>query len=64
MQVAMDQVSRGLAQFANPVAASGLDYRVIMFSLKSSSNPVRIGSNDRFGIGVQRTDGVRAPYPR
>jgi hypothetical protein len=52
MQVAIDQVSRGLAHFADQVAASGLDYRVIMLSLRSSSNPVRIGSSDRFGVCV------------
>ncbi len=47
MQPAIDEVTKGLNAFANLIAGKSLDYRVIMLSYRSKTNPV-----DRYAVCI------------
>jgi len=51
MQPAIDQVTAGLNDFAGLIAASGLDYRVIMLSLRGEGELTVMG-DDRYGVCI------------
>lgn len=51
MQPAIDQVTAGLNDFAALIAASGLDYRVIMLSLRGAGE-LRVGGRSRYGVCI------------
>ncbi len=51
MQPAVDQVTQGLNNFAQLIAAKNLDYRVIMLSLRGSGQ-VTIGSSKRYAVCI------------
>ena len=52
MKPAIDQVTAGLNDFAALIAASSVDYRVIMLSLRSKTNPVTINGGTRYGVCI------------
>lgn len=54
MQPAVDEVTAGLDDFAEIIEDSGLDYRVIMLSLRSPTNPVRVDGRDRYAVCIPR----------
>ena len=51
MQPAIDQVTAGLNDFANLIASSGLDYRVIMLSLRGAGE-LSVGGRARYGVCI------------
>ncbi|MAQ16812.1 MAG: hypothetical protein CMN30_18720 [Sandaracinus sp.] len=51
MQPAIDQVTAGLNDFAALIAASGLDYRVIMLSLRGRGE-LSVGGRTRYGVCI------------
>ena len=51
MQPAIDQVTEGLNDFADLIAASGLDYRVVMLSLKGDGE-VSVGGRTRYAVCI------------
>ncbi|MCA9599000.1 MAG: hypothetical protein KC776_37075 [Myxococcales bacterium] len=52
MQPAIDEVTKGLNAFANLIAGKSLDYRVIMLSYRSKTNPVVVGGSNRYGVCI------------
>jgi hypothetical protein len=54
MRPAIDQVTAGLNAFAATVGTRGLDYRVVMLSLRSATNPVTISGGMRYGVCIPR----------
>ena len=52
MAPAVDEVTAGLNTFAGTIAASGLDYRVIMLSLRSPTNPVTVRGRNRYAVCI------------
>jgi hypothetical protein len=52
MQPAIDQVTAGLNDFAALIASKNLDYKVIMLSLRSKTNPVTINGSTRYGVCI------------
>lgn len=52
MQPAIDAVTAGLNDFADVIDASGIDFRVIMLSLRSPTNPVMIGGGTRYAVCI------------
>jgi len=54
MAPAIREVTSGLNAFANRVAMRGLDYRVVMLSYRSQTNPVMLPSGTRYGVCIPR----------
>jgi hypothetical protein len=52
MAPAIDQVTRGLNAFAATIGSRGLDYRVVMLSLRSATNPVTIHGGTRYAVCI------------
>jgi hypothetical protein len=52
MKPAIDQVTQGLNAFAQLIDGKNLDYKVIMLSLRSPTNPVTIGGGTRYAVCV------------
>lgn len=52
MQPAIEQVTAGLNDFADLIGASTIDYRVIMLSLRSKTNPVQVGGGTRYAVCI------------
>lgn len=52
MQPAIDQVTAGLNDFAALIGVSTIDYRVIMLSLRSKTNPVTVGGGTRYAVCI------------
>jgi len=52
MSPAIDQVTAGLNTFATSIDSRGLDYRVIMLSLRSPTNPVTIAGGTRYAVCI------------
>lgn len=52
MQPAIDQVTQGLNDFAALIAGKSLDYRVIMLSLRSKTNPITVGGSARYAVCI------------
>jgi hypothetical protein len=51
MQPAIDQVTAGLNDFAELIAGSGLDYRVIMLALRGEGE-LTVGGRSRYGVCI------------
>lgn len=52
MEPAIKAVTAGLNQFAQVIGASKLDYRIVMLSLQSKTNPVMVGGSNRYGVCI------------
>jgi hypothetical protein len=52
MQPAIQEVQAGLGDFAGFVDMQGLDYKVIMLSLRSKTSPVMIGGGTRYPVCI------------
>jgi hypothetical protein len=52
MQPAITAVTQGLNNFANLIAGKSLDYKIIMLSLRSETNPVSMSGSNRWGVCV------------
>lgn len=52
MQPAIDQVTAGLNAFASLIDSKNLDYRVIMLSLRSKTNPIVVGGSNRYAVCI------------
>jgi hypothetical protein len=54
MAPAIDQVTQGLNAFAAEIAANpkNLDYRVVMLSLRSKTNPVTVSGGTRYAVCI------------
>jgi hypothetical protein len=52
MQPAIDQVTQGLNAFAQLIGQKNLDYKVIMLSLRSKTNPVTINGGQRYAVCI------------
>jgi hypothetical protein len=52
MAPAIAQIQSGLNAFASTIGASGLDYQVIMLSLRSPTSPVMIGGSPRYPVCI------------
>ncbi|MFT3763942.1 MAG: hypothetical protein QM820_00215 [Minicystis sp.] len=52
MVSAISQVQQGLNAFASTIGASGLDYQVIMLSLRGATSPVMVGGSARYPICI------------
>ena len=52
MAPAIAQIQQGLNAFAATIGASGLDYQVIMLSLRSATSPVMISGSTRYPICI------------
>jgi len=52
MQPAIDEVTQGLNDFVKLIGNKNLDYRVIMLSLRSKTNPVVIGGSNRYAVCI------------
>jgi hypothetical protein len=52
MKPAIDQLTLGLNDFAELIGTSAIDYRVIMLSLRSKTNPVSIGGGTRYAVCI------------
>lgn len=52
MQPAITAVTQGLNNFANLIAGKSLDYKIIMLSLRSETNPVQMSGSTRYGVCV------------
>lgn len=52
MQPAIDQVTAGLNAFAQLIGSKSLDYKVIMLSLKSKTNPVVVSGGNRYAVCI------------
>jgi hypothetical protein len=52
MQPAIDAVTQGLNNFATLIAGKNLDYKIIMLSLRSKTNPVSMSGSDRWGVCI------------
>ncbi len=52
MEPAIREVTAGLNAFANRVGMRGLDYRVVMLSYRSRTNPVTVAGGQRYGVCI------------
>jgi hypothetical protein len=52
MQPAIDQVTQGLNAFAQLIDGKNLDYKVIMLSLRSKTNPVTVNGGTRYAVCI------------
>ncbi|MBK7579345.1 MAG: hypothetical protein IPI67_03980 [Myxococcales bacterium] len=52
MQPAIDEVTKGLNAFAALIGSKNLDYRVIMLSLRSKTNPVVVAGSNRYAVCI------------
>ncbi|HMR05766.1 MAG TPA: hypothetical protein PKA88_08310 [Polyangiaceae bacterium] len=52
MQPAIDEVTKELNAFAALIASKSLDYRVIMLSLRSKTNPVTVQGSSRYAVCI------------
>jgi len=52
MEPAITAVQQGLNAFSQLVASKMLDYRIVMLSLRSKSNPTMVGGDNRWGVCV------------
>lgn len=52
MAPAVQQVQQGLNAFAATIDASGIDYQVIMLSLRSPTSPITVGGSTRYPICI------------
>jgi hypothetical protein len=52
MSPAIDEVTLGLNAFAQLIGQKNLDYKVIMLSLRSKTNPVLIGGQSRYAVCI------------
>src|SRR5262245_33909783 len=52
MEPAITAVQQGLNGFAQLVAGKMLDYRIVMLSLRSKTNPVSLSGSNRWGVCV------------
>ncbi len=52
MKPAIDELTQGLNDFANLVASTTIDFRVIMLSLRSKINPVTLPVGKRYGVCI------------
>ncbi|AUX47031.1 uncharacterized protein SOCE26_085420 [Sorangium cellulosum] len=52
MEPAVAEVKQGLNDFAARIAASALDYRVIMLSYRSKTSPVTVGGDDLYPVCI------------
>ncbi|MDP3277187.1 MAG: hypothetical protein Q8Q09_18500 [Deltaproteobacteria bacterium] len=52
MEPSIREVTNGLNDFARRVGTRGLDYRVVMLSLRSATNPVRLPAGNRYGVCI------------
>ncbi len=52
MEPAIRQVTMGLNNFAARIGMRGLDYRVVMVSYRSRTNPVTIAGGQRYGVCI------------
>jgi hypothetical protein len=52
MEPAIREVTNGLNAFANRIGTRGLDYRVVMLSYRSRTNPVTIAGSQRYGVCI------------
>jgi hypothetical protein len=52
MQPAVDELTTGLNAFAQLIASKNLDYKVIMLSLRSKTNPVTIAGSARYAVCI------------
>lgn len=52
MEPAIREVTAGLNAFANRVGMRGLDYRVVMLSYRSKTNPVTVAGGQRYGVCI------------
>jgi hypothetical protein len=52
MKPAIDEVTAGLNAFAQLIAGKSLDYKIIMLSLRSKTNPVTSGGSTRYGVCI------------
>jgi hypothetical protein len=52
MQPAIEAVTDGINNFANLIAGKSLDYKIIMLSLRSKTNPVMMSGSNRWGVCV------------
>ncbi len=52
MKPAIDQLTLGLNDFANLVASSTIDFRVIMLALRSKTNPVTLPTGTRYAVCI------------
>lgn len=54
MEPAIRQVTMGLNDFATRIGMRGLDYRVVMVSYRSATNPVTVAGGQRYGVCIPR----------
>jgi hypothetical protein len=52
MKPAIDAVTQGINAFANLIAGKSLDYKIIMLSLRSETNPVTVSGSNRYAVCV------------
>jgi hypothetical protein len=52
MAPAIDELTAGLNAFAAFIASQNLDYRVIMLSYRSKTNPITINGGTRYGVCI------------
>lgn len=52
MEPAIREVTAGLNAFATRVGMRGLDYRVVMLSYRSRTNPVTVAGGQRYGVCI------------
>jgi hypothetical protein len=52
MGPAIDQVTAGLNAFAQLISSASLDYKIIMVSLRSKTNPTTVGGKTRYGVCI------------
>ncbi|MBL8683500.1 MAG: hypothetical protein JNK05_30300 [Myxococcales bacterium] len=52
MEPAIRQVTMGLNTFASRIGMRGLDYRVVMLSYRSRTNPVTVAGGQRYGVCI------------
>ena len=52
MQPAIDEVTQGLNAFAQLIGGKSLDYKVIMLSLRSKTNPVTVAGGTRYAVCI------------
>lgn len=52
MKPAIDEVTQGLNAFAQLIGVKSLDYKVIMLSLRSKTNPVTVNGGTRYAVCI------------
>lgn len=52
MKPAIDEITAGLNAFAALIAGKSLDYKIIMLSLRSKTNPTTVGGSNRYGVCI------------